>query len=119
MEDKLTFVIDIDDTIFTYPVKDYKTIQHKYSSAKVNNELRETINRLYSKGHVIILHTGRNWDKYKFTKRQLADFNINHHELVMGKPQGIYIDKHSYHSFKQFFNKAGNTSQYYKDFLDV
>lgn len=116
MEEKSIFVIDIDDTIFTYPIKDFKTIQHKYNSAIVDEKIRQTINRLYSKGHCIILHTGRNWDKYKFTKRQLADYNINHHELVMGKPQGIYIDKDSYQSFEKYFNKFGNTSEYYKDY---
>ena len=84
----IQFVIDIDDTIlfceknYKNPTPDEMEIKH--------------INKLYEKGHTIIIHTGRNWDKYELTVNQLKQFNVKYHELVMGKPQGIYIDKDSF-----------------------
>jgi hydroxymethylpyrimidine pyrophosphatase-like HAD family hydrolase len=100
----MNFVIDIDDTLLIYPNRKFVDIYEKYSSAFPNNEAIKKVNELYNKGHVIILHTGRNWDKYQFTKKQLHIFGVKHHELVMGKPQGYYIDKDSYKSLKDFEN---------------
>jgi hydroxymethylpyrimidine pyrophosphatase-like HAD family hydrolase len=102
----MNFIIDIDDTIFKYPDKEYKDIIDKYNSAIVDEEMRKDINKLYGKGQTIILFTGRNWDKYDFTKQQLADFNICYNILIMGKPQGIYIDKYSYKTLKEFFKNV-------------
>lgn len=89
-----TYIIDIDDTLIfsdkidcryckrvTYEMKDKATDEIFY------------VNALYDNGHTIILHTGRNWDCYDLTKKQLAKAGVKYHELVMGKPQGIYVDK--------------------------
>jgi hydroxymethylpyrimidine pyrophosphatase-like HAD family hydrolase len=101
----MTFVIDIDDTLLLYPEnKEYADIWRRYKDAIANHTEIERVNYLYENGHKIILHTGRNWDKYEITKNQLAEFNINHHELVMGKPQGVYIDKDSYKTVKDCMN---------------
>ena len=55
------------------------------------------INRLYDSGHTIILYTARgsttgvNWRN--FTIRQLKEWNVKYHKLVMDKPGAdIYID---------------------------
>jgi hydroxymethylpyrimidine pyrophosphatase-like HAD family hydrolase len=103
MNQELTFVIDIDDTLLLYPRKHFIEVFDKYKSAEPNFEMIKTVNQLFKAGHIIILHTGRNWDKYTMTKQQLLDFDISYHELVMGKPQGIYIDKDSYKSIKEYF----------------
>ena len=100
----MTFVIDIDDTLILYPDKIYENIENRYQDAIPNKKEIDIVNKSYNNGHVIILHTGRNWNKYERTKQQLKDFNICHSELVMGKPQGIYIDKDSYKTFKEYSN---------------
>ena len=98
----MTFVVDIDDTLLLYPAdKTYDDIWERYKDAIANKKEIEFVNGLFDAGHCIILHTGRNWDKYEITKKQLKEFNINHHELVMGKPQGVYIDKDSYKSIRR------------------
>lgn len=99
----MTFVIDIDDTILLYPNKHYDNIEERYIDAKVDEKLKDAINKLFNAGNVIILHTGRNWDKYEITKNQLKEFDIKHTELVMGKPQGIYIDRDSYKTLEEYF----------------
>lgn len=92
----MNFVVDIDNTLLLYPDGD------NYNDAVPNIDEIKILNSLYVKGHIIIIHTGRNWDKYEFTKKQLKDFGIKYHELVMGKPQGIYIDTDSYQSLREY-----------------
>lgn len=96
----MTFVIDIDDTLLLYD-NDYTGLT-RYKSAKPNIKEIKLVNEKYKKGNKIIIHTGRNWDKYDFTKKQLKEFKIKYHELIMGKPQGIYIDKDSYKSIEEY-----------------
>lgn len=98
------YVIDLDDTLLLYPEYEYSNIEERYKDAIPDLNEIEIVNRLFTAGNIIIIHTGRNWDKYEITKRQLADFNINYHELVMGKPQGIYIDKDSYKTLHEALN---------------
>jgi hypothetical protein len=94
----MTYVIDIDDTLLIYP-KHAVFADNKYNCALPNKDEIKRCNELFD-SNTIILHTGRNWDKYEFTKKQMERFGIKYHELVMGKPQGIYIDKDSYKSLK-------------------
>ena len=54
----------------------------------------------WSGGDIIILYTGRNCDCYELTKNQLMRAGVEFDELVMGKPQGVYIDKDSVKSIK-------------------
>lgn len=89
----MTLTVDIDDTLLIAE-KDRCGICGSviYKNVKpIQNEI-DLLNQLYDAGNIIILFTGRNWDKYEVTKNQLQEFGIKHHELVMGKPQGIYID---------------------------
>jgi hypothetical protein len=100
----MNLIIDIDDTLLLYPNKTFENIIDKYNAAYPDHEEIRLLNERYNKGDLIILHTGRNWDKYHFTKKQLEKFGIKHHELVMGKPQGIYVDRDSYKSIKDIFD---------------
>lgn len=102
----MRFIVDIDDTLIKTT-----TIQCKHCSRltyvnpePIKDEI-ESLNELYNNGHIIILNTGRGWDMYEKTKEQLEMFGIMHHELVMGKPYGISIDKTmNYNSLKVFSN---------------
>jgi hypothetical protein len=102
----MKFVIDIDDHLIKYPEKDFENIMEKYKSGLPAISEIEILNQLFCQGHMIILHTGRNWDKYQFTKEQLASFDIQYDELVMGKPQGIYVDIDSCKSLKEAMKKG-------------
>lgn len=81
----MTIIYDLDNTLLTCS-KDKKTVKI------IHREEIDCLNMLYNRGHVIIIHTGRNWDKYQLTIQQLNQYNIQHHQLIMGKPQGVYID---------------------------
>ena len=101
--DVKTFVIDIDDTLlFANKVQCDNCDRFIYISSNRDQEEIDRVNLLYESGHTIILWTGRNWDCYQETKKQLAEAGINYHELIMGKPQGIYIDKDAKISLKEF-----------------
>jgi hypothetical protein len=102
----MTFVIDIDNHLIKYSEEIqnqyFPNFVKKYEEGKPNQEEIDRVNWLYDRGHIIIIHTGRNWDKYIFTKNQLKEFGIKHYELVMGKPQGVYIDIDSEKSLDKF-----------------
>lgn len=106
----MTFIIDIDDTILLYPKKKYEDIENRYNDAIPDLKEIEKINELYDNGNIIIIHTGRNWDKYYSTKMQLHAIGLKYQELVMGKPQGVYIDKDS---FKTIDNWKSNDRKLY------
>lgn len=89
-----TFVIDIDDTIlFSDNVECDHCGRKQYRLKNVDQKEIDMINAAYSKGHIIIFWTGRGWDQYGVTKKQLSEAKVYYHELFMGKPQGIYVDK--------------------------
>lgn len=92
----MNYVIDIDDTIL-YSTKTECSKCGRINYSIINEDVKEIelINKLYDEGNIIILHTGRNWDSYILTKNQLLDCGVKYHELVMGKPQGVYVDKDS------------------------
>ena len=90
----MVFIIDIDGTILYSDTSQCtycgRTI---YELRGMDNVEVKRINELYDDGHTIILHTGRGWDAYNITKKQLEKCRVKYHELVMGKPLGIYVDK--------------------------
>ena len=84
------YCFDIDGTICTNTDGDYE-------QAIPFKEIIEKINRLYDMGHKIIFYTGRgsttgiNW--YDLTRKQLEDWQVKYHQLIMGKPYAdLYID---------------------------
>lgn len=81
----MTLVVDLDNTLL-------KSEREDYAEPAIFLDEVKAVNDAFSAGHTIIIHTGRNWDKYAMTKAQLQKFHIKHDELVMGKPQGTYVD---------------------------
>lgn len=99
----MVFVIDIDDTIL---VSERCTCEKcnriTYKNATPILDEIDSLNLLYDMGHTIILHTGRNWKSYKLTVIQLKELGVKYHNLIMGKPQGFYIDRtHNFSSVSQ------------------
>ncbi len=84
------FCIDIDGVLcktedFNYPdsVPDFKKIGW--------------VNKLYQEGHIIKIFTGRGSRSGKhwreFTEKQLKEWGVKYHELIMGKPHAdIFVD---------------------------
>ncbi len=101
----MTFVVDIDDTLIKSD-KLYCSVCGRvhYEKPEALKEV-EFVNTAYKNGDKIILHTGRNWDSYALTVRQLESLGVKYHELVMGKPQGIYIDVDSYKSIGEYWGE--------------
>jgi hypothetical protein len=95
------FIVDFDDYLILYEDREYESYPAKYLTGFPNQKEIDKVNELYDQGATIIIHTGRNWDKYKLTKKQLKEFGIKHHELVMGKPQGYYIDPRSWKNIEE------------------
>lgn len=94
------YCFDIDGTICTNTDGDYE-------QAVPFRERIEKINRLYNGGHKIVFFTGRGSttgiDWYDMTTKQLNDWKVKYHELVMGKPfADIYIDDKTFRP-EEFF----------------
>ena len=94
----MIFCFDIDNTIC-------KTKGKNYRNAKPNKDVINLINKLFDNGHTIKILTarfmGRNNDNvklaykkgYKSTLRQLKNWDLKFHKLLMGKPSfDILID---------------------------
>ena len=93
MADFQMFVVDIDGTLLT---SQRKTCPHcgraRYTVGGVNADQVARVNKAYTEGAVIILHTARGWDLYRETSAQLRHAGVHYHELVMGKPGGVQVD---------------------------
>lgn len=94
------YCFDIDGTICT-------NTDGNYEQAIPFMEVIEKINGLYEMGHKIIFFTGRGSttgiDWYNLTKRQLEDWQVKYHQLIMGKPHAdLYIDDKSIQSTEFF-----------------
>ncbi len=95
----MTFVIDIDGTLINSSFSD----SEGYKVTSVDYDEINKIKKLYNDGHTIIIHTARRWDIYNITIKQLEDYNIKYHQLVMGKPSGVYVDKDSVKTIGEYF----------------
>lgn len=85
----MKFCIDIDDTILYSKVN----IDGSYKQTGENSELIKKVNKLYDNGHTIILWTGRHWNNFHLTIKQLNDSGVKYHTLLMGKPPvDYYVD---------------------------
>ena len=95
----MTFLIDIDDTILVSDKTECSCCGRvSYSLKEIDTKEIKRINAAYAAGHTVLMYTGRNWDCYRQTKQQLESVGVKYHELVMGKPSGIYVDKDSVRS---------------------
>ena len=91
-----TYVIDIDGTICTNTYGDYENGVPFYDRISY-------VNYLYKSGHTIKFFTARgsgtgiDWEE--ITRKQLNDWNVSFHELILGKPEGdIFIDDKAFNS---------------------
>ena len=110
MESK-TFAIDIDGVL---------CITHKsnYNKSKPNILAIKKVNKLYEKGNKIIIFTarymGRNNDDvskakaegYELTVKQLKEWKVKYHKLIMGKPSyDILIDDKAHNYNKSWIKE--------------
>jgi CMP-N,N'-diacetyllegionaminic acid synthase len=83
-----TFCFDIDGVIAHISPK------NDYSIALPNTANIAKVNQLYAQGNRIILFTARGSktgiDWSEITRQQMADWGVNHHELLLGKPAADY-----------------------------
>lgn len=92
----MIYCFDLDGTLCTL------TGGH-YESAEPFAERVRHVNRLFLEGHTIKIFTARgatskkSWAK--LTQKQLKEWGIQHHELIMGKPDAdAFIDDKAIHS---------------------
>jgi hypothetical protein len=86
----MTYCFDLDGVICTTPKADYtESLPHKWIIQKIN--------ALYNGGNTIKIYTARgsttkiNWQA--LTERQLIEWEVKYHELIMGKPEAdVFID---------------------------
>lgn len=86
----MRYAFDIDNTLVETKGSDYEhstPIQHRI----------DRVNRLFDEGHTIYLFTARGMasgrDLYEFTLKQMNEFGIKHHEIIMGKPNvDVFVD---------------------------
>jgi hypothetical protein len=86
----MIYCFDIDGTICT--------ITHgAYDRAQPFLDRINVINLLYAQGHVVKLFTARGTttgiDWREVTERQMCEWGVKYHELIMGKPEAdLFID---------------------------
>ena len=84
----MIYCFDIDGTICSNEIIDY-------TNSRSNNYVVHLINNLYDEGHTIKIFTARGamsgigWKEH--TIKQLADWGVKYHELIMGKPHADYF----------------------------
>ncbi len=86
---KKKYCFDIDGTICT--------TNCDYKDAIPFDDVINRINKLFKTGNKITLFTSRGTksgkDWYDYTKKQVDEWGVKYHELIMGKPQAdIFID---------------------------
>lgn len=75
----------------------------EYESAEPFEDRILHVNKLFAEGHTIKIFTARGATSKKpwqsLTQRQLLEWGVQHHELIMGKPDAdLFIDDKAVHS---------------------
>ena len=96
-----TICFDLDGCLCTQTEGDYE-------HARPIPEAIRAVNRFFDEGYRIVLHTARFMGRhggdvarahaqgYEFTQRQLADWGVKYHTLLMGKPPAhVVVDDRS------------------------
>ena len=96
----MIFVFDIDDTILC---ADF--IDGRYFVKKWDHDIVDSINKLFRKGHTIIIQTGRHWNHLKDTMDHLEFVGVPYHALTMGKPYADYYIDDKNLTPQDFINK--------------
>jgi hypothetical protein len=97
----LRYVFDIDGTICS-------ACPGNYTNSLPYLDRIKKVNELYDEGHHITFFTSRGmtgangnvllcYERYfEFTKKQLNDWGVKYHQLILGKPPAeFYIDDHA------------------------
>ena len=92
----MIYCFDIDGTLCT------KT-DGAYERAQPFPNRIEFVNLLYVQGHVVKLFTARGSttgiDWRTFTERQMQEWGVKYHELILGKPEAdIFIDDKAFNA---------------------
>ncbi len=101
MKENKRIVFDLDGCLCTQVESDYK-------DAKPIQAAIDLVNKLYSEGFLIIIHSARFMERnnhnpekaheegFEFTKNQLNSWGVHYHELRLGKPRAdVLIDDRS------------------------
>lgn len=82
----MKFLFDIDDTLLVSTVKE----NGDYDFKENKEEVIKKLNKCYDRGDTVFLWTGRHWNHFHLTKKQLEDAGVKYHTLIMGKPPVDY-----------------------------
>lgn len=87
---KIIFAIDMDGVLVSSVEKS------DYEKVKPIQKTIDIVNHLFRDGHIIKIFTSRGQttglDYEELTKKQLKEFGIEYHELIMGKPHfDLYV----------------------------
>lgn len=90
---KKAYRIDIDGTLFETEAE-YIEEEHSfhYHVKSVNHDVIVKVNKLFEKGHPVIIETGRHWNQLQNTKKQLDYHGVKYTTIIMGKVPGNLID---------------------------
>ena len=80
----MKLIIDLDGTICT------EELQFSRSLAKPIEGSVETLTKLKSEGHILIIYSSRTWAEYEMTIAWLKNNKVPFDQLILGKPQGDY-----------------------------
>jgi cytidyltransferase-like protein len=113
----MIYAYDLDQTLCDV------AIPHNYDTAYPIQERVDEVNNLYDAGHEIIIFTARGMSTYKNdvamvydrlyykTKKELEDWGVKHHKLIMGKPSYDYfVDDKAYNS-EDWFKKPSKRAK--------
>lgn len=104
------YCFDLDNTLCI-------TIEGDYLNSKPIIEAVKAVNKLYKDGNYIIIFTARMMGRcnaavskvyesiYELTKKQLNDWDVKHHELILGKPEYDFIIDDKSINFDKFWYK--------------
>lgn len=103
----MRYAFDVDNTLLHTEGRNYE------ASTPIKARI-EYVNKLYDKGHYIILYTARGKrsgiDYSQLTKDQADRFGIKHHEIVMGKlDYDLFVDDKAISVFE--FDKIISNNQ--------
>lgn len=109
-----TYIFDLDDTLCYR----HNTTDDYFDSIPYVERIKE-VNELYDNGHTVKVYTARRMTKdsadvhliyfkmFEKVKKQLDDFGLKYHQLILGKPSyDIWVDDKAIND-KEFFKEQG------------
>ena len=86
----MRYAFDIDNTLV-------RTVGNDYPNSTPIQHRIDRVNSLFDEGHTIYLFTARGMasgkDYLELTTKQMQDFGVKHHRIIMGKPDAdLFVD---------------------------